>query len=119
MKRKATNLPIVVPKASAWCDTVPQRIIDSIYKQRLEQLEIGTFGELATDAEVLLFLYCLGLTTPLDNDYVGILLFVLNKTVHEWGIQLPKTLRMETLPQYLKEKLRVLKREIRAKSLKK
>jgi hypothetical protein len=90
----------------------------AIIDQRKQQVLNGSFEEYATDAEILLILYCLSLTAPLQNNYVDIYMYVLTKVFEFLGIEVPEELKKETLPPDLERELLRMKREIRTKSLK-
>lgn len=112
------NLPIVIPRSSGgWCETVPAYLRNAIIEQRELQLADGTFKDYATDAEVLVVLYCLSLTAPLLSEYVDIYMYVLTKVFEFLGIQVPEELRKEELSPDLQRELLHLKREIRRKTL--
>jgi len=93
-------------------DTLPEWIKPAITMERLEQNMKALKGErpTATDAEVLAYMYPLGLEAPLDRDWTQIYLYVATKVMSRHKqTEVPEDIKVESLNDYQLQHLKELK----------
>lgn len=113
---KVISVPIVVN--SSYSEYVTEDFVKAIVKERMEQIEKGTFENEATDTETLIYLLSASLEVPFNDDATEILLYLLTKVMGKFGIEVPEDLKVTTLSDERMEMLNSLKRTLRESSLK-
>ena len=113
--------PIIV-YPGGWGDTLPQWLKNAVTLERLAMNMKALKGEEATgtDAECCAYLYTASLTTPLDNDWTQIYLYVSTKSYEQWNNQakMPDDVAVNSLSDYQLNELNKLKRWIYQKRCK-
>jgi len=102
--------PIIV-YPSPWGDDIPQWIKDQIKMERLVMNMKVHRGELptGTDAEALAYLIPASLEHPIGRDWTDIYMYLVTTVSIRAGKEVAEDIRVETLSEYLTQKLNRLK----------
>jgi len=100
----------IVYHPGGWEDTLPEHIKQKVLEQRIEMVLNGGW-DLATDAEVVCYLYTACLVQPFTSDWTNIYLYEVATLMPQVRQAVPDT--PTELSDYLKSELRDLKRKIR------
>jgi hypothetical protein len=94
--------PIIVCPGG-WGDSLPDWLKEAITTERLMTNMKSLKGEeaTATDAECCAYLYTASLSTPLDNDWTQIYLYIATKSYEQWNkSKMPDEVAVNSLNDY-------------------
>lgn len=117
---EALTTPLVC-HPGGWGDSLPDWIKSAVLTERVEvALEEDP---VATDAEVMAYLYTASLCFPLTSDWAQIYFYVAGRTMKRWKcLLMPEDIQVDKLSDYQSSLLARLRRDIynsRLKALKK
>ncbi len=118
-ERRYLSGPIVVADHS-WGETIPQWLRDAVETARLGMVLAGE-KEIASEEEVVAYLYTASLAAPLGHEWAAIYLVTAARVLARWGkLESPTEFwrsiggwRKESLTPYQEEMLRRLRHDIR------
>jgi hypothetical protein len=108
---RAFTDPLVVFDVG-WADTLPEWIKHQITIERMGRLYKGGNDDYATDAEALAYLYCAGLSVPMNHDWTNIYLYLAGSYMQKRGNEVYEWIPKE-LSEYEHSELSELKYRIR------
>jgi len=97
--------PLVLPSPQ-WADTLPDWMPAAVVEARARSLEKPTFSvggvwepDLATEEEVMAYLYCLSLEMPLRSEWTRVYLYVAGRVIGRQyqEAKLPDDIRVDSL----------------------
>jgi len=106
---------IIVYPGGGWEEDIPKWLLEQIKLDRLlEQAKANANGEepTGTDSEALAYLFPACLSFPFDHDWTQIYLYLGAKVCGAYGKVVPEDINVQTLDQYVMNKLNGLKRWI-------